>query len=352
MGPESRIETDLPSLNARQATLLKTLVEQFIADGRPVGSSTLLARSGLGVSAATVRSIMVDLAEQGYVSAPHASSGRVPTALGYRFFVDSLLEPEHLAAPTARELRAKLRAADSHHEQLTSDASAMLADLTRMAGIVSVPRSDLRLLRQIEFLPLSGRRVLVVLVVDRDEVQNRVVQLQRAYSRDALERAAAFINRCAAGRHLFEVAELLRREVEAARAAVGAELATMMQQAVSPSAGQENDGLVIAGEPNLLAFSEIGSRERLGALLHALDRKQEIAALFRKCLDADGVQIFIGKESGVAVLDECSVVTAPYHVDGEVAGVLGVIGPTRMAYQRIVPLVGLTAQMFGSGLKT
>ena len=352
MGPESRIETDLPSLNARQATLLKTLVEQFIADGRPVGSSTLLARSGLGVSAATVRSIMVDLAEQGYVSAPHSSSGRVPTVRGYRFFVDSLLEPEQLAAPAARELRSKLHSAHRRHEQFTSDASALLADLTRMAGIVSVPRSDLRLLRQIEFLPLSGRRVLVVMVVDRDEVQNRVIELRREYPREALERAAAFINRTAAGRHLFEVAERLRKEVEAARAAVGAELAALMQQAVSPTGSAGDDGLVIAGEPNLLAFAEIGSRERLGALLHALDRKQEIAGLFRKCLDAEGVQIFIGRESGVAVLDECSVVTAPYHVDGEVAGVLGVIGPARMAYQRIVPLVSLTAEMFGSGLKT
>jgi len=352
VAPESRIEIGMPSLDARQATLLKTLVEQFIAEGRPVGSSRLLACSGLSVSSATVRSIMVDLAERGYVSAPHTSSGRIPTPLGYRFFVDSLLEPERLARQTASELHEKLRDSSGGRDGLTNDTSALLADLTRMAGVVSVPRSDLRTLRQIEFLPLSDCRVLVVLVVDREEVQNRVVQLSKNYSRESLERAAAFINRHAAGRYLFEVGEVLRRQVQEAEAAVGEELAVLMQQAVSESADADHAGLVIAGEPNLLAFAEIGSRERLVALLRALDRKREIAGLFRRCLDADGVQIFIGNESGVTVLDECSVVTAPYRVDGEVAGVLGVIGPTRMAYQRIVPLVDLTARMFGVGLKS
>ena len=352
MGSESRIEIGTPSLDARQATLLKTLVEQFIADGRPVASSRLLACSGLSVSSATVRSIMVDLAERGYVSAPHTSSGRIPTPLGYRFFVDSLLEPERLARQTAAELADKLRESSGGRDGLTSDTSALLADLTRMAGVVSVPRSDLRTLRQIEFLPLSDRRVLVVLVVDREEVQNRVVQLSKDYPRESLERAAAFINRHAAGRYLFEVADVLRQQVRVAEAAVGEELALMMQQAVHDADDGHDGGVVIAGEPNLLAFDEIGSRERLVALMRALDRKREIAGLFRRCLDADGVQIFIGRESGVTVLDECSVVTAPYRVDGEVAGVLGVIGPTRMAYQRIVPLVDLTAIIFGVGLKT
>lgn len=338
-------------LDVRAATVLKTLVEEFIAEGRPVGSARLLQRSGLSVSSATVRNILADLAEQGLVSAPHTSSGRIPTAEGYRRFVDTLLEPEQLTRRTASELRAALAAAGNSRDALTNSASDLLAELSRMAGAVTVPRRDLTVLRQIDFLPLSERRVLAVLVVGHDEVQNRVLHVGRDFSRDALERAAAFINRHCSGAYLFEVGHILHREVRAAEAAVGHELAAVMREVVSATDAAE-DTMVVAGEPNLLTFSEIGDRARLGELLRALDGRREIVDLFHRCMDADGVQIFIGSESGVMVLDECSVVTAPYRVDGQVAGVLGVIGPTRMAYQRIVPLVDATARILGAGLKS
>jgi heat-inducible transcriptional repressor len=337
-------------LEPRAAELLKLLVERYIAEGQPVGSRTLSRARGLELSPATIRNIMADLDELGLVSSPHTSAGRVPTVRGYRYFVDALLAPEPLAEGEqqliARELMPR-----SGSEELVQAASGLLSTLSRMAGVVTVPR-NLAVLRRIQFLPLSERRVLAILVVNQREVQNRVLRTERDYGADELERFANAINQHFTGHELARLRQALLDDVVATKVKVDQTLlqaVAMAEQALSGE-GARHD-YVLAGGSNLMAFQELSDVQRLRALFDALDRKRELLGLFDHCLAADGMQIFIGSESGYQVLDECSVVTAPYEVEGKVAGVLGVIGPTRMDYSRIIPLVGETARQLTQGLK-
>jgi heat-inducible transcriptional repressor len=338
-------------LEPRAAELLKLLVERYIHDGQPVGSRTLSRARGLELSPATIRNIMADLDELGLVSSPHTSAGRVPTTRGYRYFVDALLAPERLSdrdeEMIARELVPHQGGGDLLHA-----ASELLSSLTRMAGVVTVPRRNLAVLRRIEFLPLSERRVLAILVVNQHEVQNRVLHTDRDYAADELERYANAINQHFVGQELTRLRQLLLDDVSAAKVKVDQTLlqaVAMAEQALARTEVQHD--YVLAGGANLMAFQELADVHRLRGLFDALDRKRDLLQLFDHCLGAEGLQIFIGDESGYRVLDECSVVTAPYLIDGKVAGVLGVIGPTRMAYSRIIPLVTETARQLSKGLK-
>ncbi len=338
-------------LEPRAAELLKLLVERYIHDGQPVGSRTLSRARGLELSPATIRNIMADLDELGLVSSPHTSAGRVPTTRGYRYFVDALLAPERLSdrdeAMIARELVPHGGETDLLHI-----ASEVLSSLTKMAGVVTVPRRNLAVLRRIEFLPLSERRVLAILVVNQHEVQNRVIHTDRDYAADELERYANAINQHFVGQELTRLRQSLFEDVAAAKLKVDQTLlqAVAMAEQALTRASERHDYLVTGGS-NLMAFQELADVQRLRSLFDALDRKRDMLQLFDQCLGAEGLQIFIGDESGYKVLDECSVVTAPYLVDGQVAGVLGVIGPTRMAYSRIIPLVTETARQLSKGLK-
>jgi heat-inducible transcriptional repressor len=340
-------------LDPRAADLLKLLVERYIQDGEPVGSRTLSRAAALGISPATIRNVMADLDQLGLVASPHTSAGRIPTTRGYRYFIDQLLSPEHLEeqerVQIAEELAPGYRAADD----LVQAASQLLSQLSRMACVVTVPKRNLAVLRRIQFLPLSDNRVLVILVVNQHEVQNRVIHTSRPYGADELERCANAVNEHFAGRDLVSLRRAMLDEVADAQGRVNLILREAAAMAEAALRGDEHPqgSYVLTGGSNLLGFQEMTDLGRLRGLFDALDRKRDLLGLFDQCLAADGVQIFIGEESGYRVLDECSVVSAPYTVNGKVAGVLGVIGPTRMAYNRIIPLVAETAKALSQGLK-
>lgn len=338
-------------LDARAAELLKLLVERYIHDGQPVGSRTLSRAVGLGISPATIRNVMADLDDLGFVASPHTSAGRVPTVRGYRYFVDELLAPEPLGPNEHSLLEKELAPGERSAADWVQAASSALSRLSAMAGVVTVPRRNLAVLRRIEFLPLSGCRVLAILVVNGHEVQNRVIHTERPYGADELERYANALNEHFAGRDLVSLHRALQEETIAAQSRVNLVLHEAARMAERALGGEETKDYVLAGGSNLFGFQELADVQRLRGLFDALDGKRELLQLFDQCLNADGVQLFIGQESGYRVLDEVSVVTAPYTVDGQVAGMLGVIGPTRMAYHRIIPLVRETARLLSAGLK-
>jgi heat-inducible transcriptional repressor len=342
-------------LSDRARQLLKTLVESYIREGQPIGSRSLSRNSGLSVSAATVRNVMADLEDLGYVESPHTSAGRVPTSKAYRLFVDTLLTVREPAADEVQRLQRELSGHRSASKgDLAGSVSSLLSDVTRLAGIVSLPVARHAELRQIEFLPLSDNRVLAILVVNSQEVQNRILRLEREYTESELRRAANYLNEQFAGRDIAQVRDRLIDELQRARASMNAAMLDAIQIAhqALDAGGEDSADYVLAGQTNLMSFEELTSTQRLRELFDAFTRKRDVLHLLDQSLSADGVQIFIGQESGHSFLDGCSVVSAPYTVDGDVVGVLGVIGPTRMAYHRVIPIVDVTARLFGAALKS
>jgi len=337
-------------ISERARVLLKTLVERHIRDGQPVGSSTLLKEAGLPVSAATIRNVMSDLEEQGYLHSPHTSAGRVPTAMGYRLFVDTLLQVQPLEDEAMAVLRAELNP-DKSSTELVQSASSLLSTITAQAGLVTVPRQEANQLRQVEFLPLSGDRVLVILVVNEREVQNRIIHTQRHFTETQLREAAAMVNQRFAGRPLHLVQEHILREMQEARSQIDSYLQAALDLA-SKALDQEDseDEYVMAGESRLLGGATADEMLKLRELFDAFEQKKDLLHLLERCTRAEGVQIFIGEEAGYEVFGDYSVVTAPYHDGSRTLGVLGVIGPTRMAYERVIPIVDVTARMLSSAL--
>jgi heat-inducible transcriptional repressor len=340
-------------LSERAQQLLRVLVESYIRDGQPVGSRNLSRESGLAVSAATVRNVMADLEEYGFVASPHTSAGRVPTDKGYRFFVDTLLKVQPLDSEAVLSLRRQLDAAQDGPKSLVAAASQMLSRVTQLAGVVTMPRAQQAAISHIEFLGLSDNRLLVILVLDGREVQNRVVQQDRYRSAEELRRAASFLNEQFAGRTLSEARQAILGQLQEAQQTLNSvmiDAITMAQQALQPEGGELE--YVIAGETNLMGAAQLTNVEKLRRLFEAFNEKRDFLHLLDQSLRAEGVQIFIGQESGYQVLDECSVVTAPYAAGGDVVGVIGVIGPTRMAYERIIPIVDVTAKLLGAALNS
>ncbi len=349
--------TDASQLPDRARRILHTLVQDYIRHGQPVGSRNLSRISGLGVSPATVRNIMGDLEEQGYIQSPHTSAGRIPTEQGYRLFVDSLLKMERIHDMPVEQLREQM-ALDSQAEpkDLIESVSSFLSGFTRMAGVVTLPRRDLSTLRYIEFLSLGQQRILVILVVNDHEVQNQVIHTDRDYSLSVLEQASNYLNHHFAGRDVGEIREQLHRELEATRRDVNRMMDVLVDMAgkafdTEGSANSQSD-FVLAGETNLMDFEELSDVDKLKALFDTFNRKRDLYDLLERCARSDGVQIFIGRESGHEVLDDLSIVTAPYGRDGEVVGVLGVIGPTRMEYERVISVVDVTSKLLGAALKS
>jgi heat-inducible transcriptional repressor len=345
------------ALTERSQRLLTALVEAYIRDGQPVGSRTLTRESGLQLSSATVRNVMADLEEFGFVSSPHTSAGRVPTDKGYRFFVDTLLKLRPGAAVdqgVLNVLERRFGASSDDPRALISSASQLLSNFTQLAGVVTIPRPAHAAVTQIEFVTLSDNRVLAILVVNGREVQNRILQLERRFAPEELRRAANFLNEQFRGRELADVRLALLAQLQETQAHMNQlmlDAIAMAQQVFAPGVeGEVSADMVIAGETNLMGFAELSNVEKLRPLFDAFNEKRDILHLLDQCLRADRVQIFIGHESGYRILDDLSVVTAPYTVDNEVVGVLGVIGPTRMAYERVIPIVDLTARLLGSAL--
>lgn len=342
-----------PTDRARQ--ILRALVEHYIRDGHPVGSRTLARRSGLSLSPASIRNVMADLEEFGFVSAPHTSAGRVPTAKGYRFFVDTLVKLQPLRARELQQLQSQLddETGDAGAQSLAARASGALSAITSLASVVTLPRQSQMKLRQIEFLPLSDRRVLAILVVNDKEVQNRILQMERDHSAAELQRAANFLNEHYQGRELREIRADVVQQMHGIRETMNnllIDAVTMAQKALDLEF--EQSGFVIAGETKLMDCDELSDVETLKQLFEAFSEQRDLLRLLDRSIVADGVQIFIGEESGYRLLDDCSLVTSPYSVDGHVVGVLGVIGPQRMAYERVIPIVDITAKLVGAALNS
>jgi len=348
-------ETPDDALSEREQLLLKVLVGSYIREGQPIGSRALSRESGLALSSATIRNIVADLESLGFVSSPHTSAGRIPTDKGYRFFVDSLLKARTPIEddPTFAELRRQLDAARDEPKALVAAASQLLSNVTRLAGVVTLPRTQQASISQIEFVGLSDNRALVVLVFNDREVQNRIIQLERYHSADELRRAANFLTERCRGKTLSQVRAEILKEMHEARESMNA----LMKDAISVAervfkADEPTNRMdyVLAGETNLMGAGELSSVDKLRRLFEAFNEKRDILNLLDHSLRADGVQIFIGQESGYRILDDVSMVTAPYSADNEVVGVIGVIGPTRMAYERVIPIVDVTAKILGAAL--
>jgi heat-inducible transcriptional repressor len=335
----------------RAQRLLKVLVDRYIRDGQPVGSKTLSKDSGLDVSPATIRNIMTDLEEMGFVTAPHTSAGRVPTIKGYRFFVDTLVK---LRPPKGEELQAFQDVLqDSDPQALALSASNLLSAVTRLAGVVTVPRRRQAALRQIEFLPLSDRRVLVILVLNDRDVQNKIIRVNRDYTEDELRQAGNYLTEQFGGRDLEQARKQLLSELRETRESMNAMMIDAIEMAhqAFPASGPEPE-FVVAGRTNLMGIEGLGDMDKLKRLFEAFGRQQEMLHLLDQSLHTQGVQIFIGQESGYQLLDECSVITASYATEDDTMGVLGVIGPTRMAYERVIPIVDVTAKLLAGALKS
>lgn len=339
-------------VNQRAQQVLKILVERYIQDGSPVGSKTIAEDYALCLSPASIRNILADLEMAGYLASPHTSAGRVPTERGYRFFVNSLLTTQPMANLDIHDLKAKLDP-DQDISHLLQSASTVLSGLTELIGVVALPRRNRTELRQVEFLPLSGSRVLVIIVLNNREVQNRIIHTDRIYTQSELQQAANYINTHYAGKDLITARKELHEAMQHDRDDMAKILHAVVEVAnkafITPQ--QEATKYVIAGENHLL---QVGSREddltRLQVLFNAFTQKQEILNLLDQSLEAEGVQIFIGKESGYATFDNCSIVTASYSVDGHLVGSLGVIGPTRMPYDRVISAVDVTAKLLSAAL--
>jgi len=341
-------------LNERAQLLLKTLIENYIRDGQPVGSRTLSRDSGLSLSSATIRNVMADLEDLGFVASPHTSAGRVPTDKGYRFFVDTLLKLKPLRSEEIEEIERRLGTDAPTGRSLVQTVSQMLSSVTHMAGLVTLPNPNYVALSQIEFVALSENRALAIMVMDNREIQNRVIQLDRPYAPEELKRAANYLNESFAGRSLPAVRAQLLGQLQETRQHMNQLMQDAIQvaQKVFDTGKEEPVEYVIAGETNLMGFAELSNVDRLRRLFEAFNEKHDILQLLDSCLRADGIQIFIGQESGYRILDDISVVTAPYMLDNKVVGVLGIIGPTRMAYERVIPIVDVTAKLLGSALNT
>ena len=329
-------------LDDRAKLLLKTLVERYIAEGQPVGSRTLSRASGLELSPATIRNVMSDLEELGLIASPHTSAGRVPTARGYRLFVDTMLtaQREHIATPSL---------APDQPQKVISNAANLLSSLSQFVGVVMTPRRS-SVFRHIEFLRLSERRILVILVSPEGDVQNRVIFTETDYASSQLVEAANYLNAHYMGLTLEQVRERLQGEVDKLRA----EIAALMQAAVTvgtEAMSQAQDEVVIAGERNLLAVSDFSSnKSHQRRPFQLFDHKPHLKRLHDIAAQPEGVRIFIGGESQVVPYEELSVVSAPYEVDGQVVGTLGVIGPTRMPYDRMIQIVDITSRLLGNAL--
>lgn len=350
----SRKPTD-PSLDPRARHLLRTLIARYIRSGEPVGSQTLARHAGLDLSAATIRNILSDLEDVGLLSAPHTSSGRIPTVQGYRLFVDSLLQVRPLPEDEIARLRAELPAG-SGTQALLGSASELLSAMTHFVGVVSVPKREQFAFRRIDFVPLDGPRVLAILVFADNDVQNRILRTRRVYDASELERVANYLNANFAGHTVADIRATLLRDLKSARAEMETLLAQsveLAEQALLPdNIDRVLDDMVLAGQTRLMGLQELTDVDRLRELFEAFARKREILQLLERTVHAPGVRIFIGEETGLAPLEGVSLVTAPYTVGGRVLGVLGVIGPTRMAYDRVIPVVQAAADALGAAFKT
>jgi len=337
-------------LDERAQILLKTLVEHYISDGQPMGSNALLQHSGLGLSPATIRNVMSDLEAHGFVSSPHTSAGRIPTQQGYRFFVDSLLSVQPLESKQIQQLDSTLKSVNQ--QEAIATAADMLSHLTQFAGMILIPKRKALVFKHLEFMPLSEKRILVIIVSTDGSVQNRIILSDSTYSSAELTEASNYFNAHYAGQTFESARQKLHGDLKKMQADISSLMAAALDTGDDANTKDKED-VIIAGERNLLNVDELATNvTTLRKLFDVFERRTSLMQLLDNSQKAEGVQIFIGGESGYSPLDECSMVTSPYEVDGQVVGTLGVIGPTRMAYERVIPIVDVTAKLLSNALSS
>jgi len=335
-------------LNERAQILLKTLVERHISDGQPVGSRALQQYSGLDVSSATIRHVMADLEEIGLVSSPHTSAGRIPTALAYRLFIDTMLVTQPLDSVRVQQMENQLQ--PDNPSRLITQASNMLSELTQFAGVVATAKRDVVTVRQIEFLRLGEKRVLLIIVMPDGEVENRVLSMTKDYTQSQLTEAGNFLNQHYIGCSFTQIRENLRGELRQLHQDMSA-LMTAALAAGDQAEAKNAEDYVISGEHNLLHVEELsGDMNQLRSLFNLFEQKTELLQLLEAGRKGQGIHIFVGSESGLASLETCSVITAPYAANGKVIGTLAVVGPKRMNYERVIPIVDITARLLSNAL--
>ncbi len=343
------------SMKERDRILMKSLIESYVRQGTPIGSKALLQQSHLSVSPATVRNIMADLEKQGLVLSPHTSAGRIPTTRGLRIFVDRLIRVRSLKTDVIEHLKRHLHP-QQETKALLGSASHLLSDMTKMASLVQIPCTPVNRLEHIDFVPLSDNRLLVVMVLENEEIQNRVITVDRSYQRDELVEMSNFLNQHLVGKdlncarqdlfgQLVEDKQQLDQHLQKAMeiAEKGFKQSTELAQA-------ENEGFHLSGQTNLVAMASHGQLNNIEQIFAAFKQKQEIMSLLDQSLAAEGVKIFIGEETGSQGLQDCSIIAAPYKKKGESIGVLAVVGPTRMHYDKVIPIVDVTAKMLSAAL--
>ncbi len=338
-------------LDERAELLLRHLITSYSKDAQPVGSKSLAELSGLEVSSATIRNIMAKLEDLGLVDSPHTSAGRIPTEAGYRFFIDRLLQVNDLER-NARQTIAEELSGEKTTGDLLISASEILSNVTHLTGVISHIHTAPAEIRHLEFMPLGDRRLLVILVINKDEVHNKVIRVDRDYSETELHQAAVTLSRYLIGNSFDKARQTLVAELSALRSDVNEMLQSVLDAMQEMCDSSVDEALLTAGELNLMQFDELSNINKLKDIFKVFNDKTDLLRLLDHCTSAEGVEIFIGSESGYSVLQDCAVIGAPYKVDGSVVGVLGVIGPTRIAYEQVIPVVDVTAKLLSSALNT
>ena len=344
--PRNRIRSEY-DIGQRAEHLFKVLVEQYLDDGNPVGSKKLASTSALSLSSASVRLVMSDLEDLGLVTSPHTSAGKVPTERGIRFFIDSLISVRPLEPEAQEYVRSELHE-DLSPQNLVQAASHLLSDVSKLASLVTTPGPEQMDLRQVEFLKLSGKRVLVILVVNGEDVQNKVIETDRQYDQTELHQAANYISQEFAGLSMSTIREKVLESMQLDKDRMTRLLQTAIDVASKSLVHEHEKDYVLSGERNLMSM--LSTSEDVQSLLDAFKSKSAVVHLLDQCIASEGVRLFIGHESGYRPFDDYSLISSAYEVNGEIAGVLGVIGPTRMSYDKVIPLVDVTARVLGSAL--
>tara|TARA_B100000809_G_scaffold59469_1_gene56013 strand:+ start:263 stop:1306 length:1044 start_codon:yes stop_codon:yes gene_type:complete len=338
-----------PSDRAKQ--ILSAIINNYIEEGTPIGSKKLSTYNRFNLSPATIRNVMSDLEDLGFIASPHTSAGRIPTSKGYRFFIDRLLELQPVDSNEIASIKNTVSQTKSSNKDLATNVSTILSAITQLAGIVTVPKTQKSTLKEIDFIPLSEQRVLAIVVINDSEVENKILQMKRNYSRDELQISANYLNHNYVGRSFEYIKNDLLTKLKETSALANSLMNNIINIADELLTNQNKDEYVVTGKNQLLDFEELSDINRLKDLFDALNEQQQLLQLLDKSMSTSNIQIFIGQESGYRIFDNCTLITAPYTNDMGSVGVLGVIGPTRIAYQRVIPIVDVTAKLLSQSLK-
>ena len=345
----------MENLNSRQEILLKALIESFISDGQPVGSTKLSKTSDIGISSATIRNVFTDLEDLGYIYSPHKSAGRVPTELAYRMFVDKMIKVQPVNNKLIDKLKLNLTKG-FERKNIVKKTNEILSNITELTGIISLPTHKNTELKQIDFLRLGDNKILAILINKSNDVENKIINLDKNYTPSELQQAANYLNSIISGQSIHHIRKILLNELDEMRKDMNSIMSSAInfgkQLFLESDEAQINDDLIVSGQTKLMNCDELSDIDKLKTLFEAFNEKNNILHLLDKSISSKGVKIFIGAESGYNVLDDCSIISAPYKFDDDVVGVLGVIGPKRMAYERVIPIVDITAKLLSDALKS